>query len=97
MFCVSCASHRRELVPPPSAAHAPSKTLGTTLETSDERLRTALFKALAVPSAESYRDVGKEYRRLGVLDAAADYFTKAVKLDSTDALSFDALARIWRD
>jgi len=97
MFCVSCASHRHAAVPAPSAAHAPSKTLSTTLETSDERLRTALFKALGAPSAASFRDVGKEYRRLGVLDAAADYFMRAVKLDPTDAVSFDALARIWRD
>ena len=32
-----------------------------------------------------------------ILDQAHEYFTRAVKLDPTDAASYEALARIWRD
>ena len=71
--------------------------LAPTLESTDAQLTAALLAAAAVPSAEAFRRVGREYRRAGVLDQAHEYFTRAVKRDPTDADSYEALARIWRD
>ncbi len=68
-----------------------------TLESWDPALSAALAKLAASPTAEAHRQVALEYRRLGVLDQAHAYFTKAVELDPNDAAAFDALARIWRD
>jgi tetratricopeptide (TPR) repeat protein len=68
-----------------------------TLEASDERLKAALFQVAATPTAEAHRRVAFEYRRLGVLDHAQQHFAMAVKLDAKDAVSHDAMARIWRD
>ena len=68
-----------------------------TLESWDPALSAALAKLAVSPAAEAHRQVALEYRRLGVLDQAHAYFTKAVKLDPNDAAAFDALARIWRD
>jgi len=68
-----------------------------TLEASDPALSAALVKLALSPTAESHRQVALEYRRLGVLDQAHAYFTKAVTLDPNDAAALDALARIWRD
>src|SRR4029450_5681722 len=41
--------------------------------------------------------VAKEYRRLGIMDAAFDHLTAATRLDPRDAAAYDARARIWRD
>jgi tetratricopeptide (TPR) repeat protein len=68
-----------------------------TLESSDPALSAALIKLALSPTAEAHRQVALEYRRLGVLDQAHAYFTKAVKLDPNDAAALDELARIWRD
>ena len=68
-----------------------------TLESSDPALSAALVRLALLPTAEAHRQVALEYRRLGVLDQAHAYFTKAVTLDPNDATALDALARIWRD
>jgi tetratricopeptide (TPR) repeat protein len=68
-----------------------------TLESSDERLKSALLLLSVAPTAEAHRLVALEYRRLGVLDHAQEHFTAAVKLDSKDVVSRDGMARIWRD
>jgi Tfp pilus assembly protein PilF len=49
------------------------------------------------PRAETHRQTALEYRRLGVMDKAHEHFSNAVRLDPSDAPSYDALARIWRD
>jgi tetratricopeptide (TPR) repeat protein len=74
-----------------------SSLLAQTIESTDSKLAGALLEAAVLPSAAAYRRVAREYRRVGVLDQANDYFTRAVKLDPTDAGSYEALARIWRD
>jgi Tfp pilus assembly protein PilF len=74
-----------------------SSSLAATLESSDGRLAAALLQLLGVPSAVTHRQVAREYRRLRVLDKAHEHFSSAVRLDPTDAESFEALARIWRD
>jgi tetratricopeptide (TPR) repeat protein len=68
-----------------------------TVEASDPALAAALLAATAAPSPESYRAVAQEYRRLRVYDKAQDYLSRAITFDPKDALTHDALARVWRD
>jgi tetratricopeptide (TPR) repeat protein len=72
-------------------------TLATTVEGTDTQLSAALLAAAVVPGPETYRRVAREYRRVGILDQAHEYFTRAVKADPADAVSYEGLARIWRD
>jgi Flp pilus assembly protein TadD len=51
----------------------------------------------ARPSALNHRRVAELYLRHGLKDVAHEHFAAAVKLDPRDAVSFDGLARIWRD
>ena len=71
----------------------PSGTLAMTLEGQDERLSAALLAVAVAPRAETYRQLAREYRRLGVMDKAHEHFSDAVRLDPSDAVSYDALAR----
>jgi tetratricopeptide (TPR) repeat protein len=75
----------------------PATSLAPTIESTDRQLAAALLDAATMPSAAAFRHVGREYRRVGVLDQAHEYFTRAIKLDPADAASHEALARIWRD
>ncbi len=96
----SCAAHRLDVASRAGdqKAHVASGgSFGATLETSDGRLSAALLQLAAMPEADAHRRVAIEYRRLGVLDMAQEHFSAAVKLDPTDAFSYDALARIARD
>jgi tetratricopeptide (TPR) repeat protein len=68
-----------------------------TVEASDPGLAAALLAATAVPSPETYREAAQEYRRLRVYDRAHDFLSRALKMDSKDAMTHDALARTWRD
>jgi len=74
-----------------------SNALVQTVEAMDPQLTAALLEAVAVPGPAAYRRVAREYRRVGILDQAHEYFTRAVKLDPADADSHEGLARIWRD
>jgi tetratricopeptide (TPR) repeat protein len=94
------AAHRSALADPAlkgNTAPPAATSLAPTIESTDSQLSAALLEAAAVPSAAAFRHVGREYRRVGVLDQAHEYFTRAVKLDPTDAASHEAIARIWRD
>lgn len=99
MLTSACAAHGHVAAgaSPPAQGTAAQNIFAVTLESSDERLKGALLQLATAPSAEAHRRVAVEYRRLGVLDFANDHFMSAVKLDPTDAASYDALARIWRD
>jgi tetratricopeptide (TPR) repeat protein len=95
-----CGLHRLAAGAPsstPRSKTAVQQTLAPTLESTDPKLRAALLALAAVPGAASHRQVAIEYRRLGVIDAAHEHFTAAVRLQQSDAFSHDALARIWRD
>ncbi len=84
----------------PQAAVQPKpvqNTFAQTVESTDSQLSAALLHAAIAPSAAAYRQVAYEYRRVGVLDQAHEYFTRAVKADPADAASHEGLARIWRD
>jgi tetratricopeptide (TPR) repeat protein len=80
-----------------AARARPAQSGLPTLEGQDRRLAAALLLAAAAPTAESLRNVGDEYRRVGVLDIAFQYYNRALRADPTDAASYDGLARIWRD
>jgi tetratricopeptide (TPR) repeat protein len=82
---------------PSDRSARPSKTLAMTLESQDGRLAAAILAVGVAPRADTYRQLAREYRRLGVLDKAHEHFSNAVAVDPTDASSYDALARIWRD
>jgi tetratricopeptide (TPR) repeat protein len=80
-----------------SARARPASHVLQALESWDRKLAAALLLAATAPGAESLRNVGDEYRRLGVLDVAFGYYNGALRADSTDAAAYDGLARIWRD
>jgi Tfp pilus assembly protein PilF len=81
-----------------TAAARPRPSKGVpTMEDRDPELTAARLILAVFPSAENQRRVAAGYMRLGVLDAAYDHFKAALVLDPTDAISFDGLARVWRD
>jgi len=85
-------------LPKPALQPRPAQnTFGPTVESSDSQLSAALLHAAIAPSASAYRQVAYEYRRVGVLDQAHEYFTRAVQAAPADAASHEGLARIWRD
>ena len=71
--------------------------LAQTVESTDPQLAAALLQAAVAPSAAAYRQAAREYRRVGVLDQAYEYFMRAVRLEPADSVSHENLARIWRD
>jgi tetratricopeptide (TPR) repeat protein len=81
----------------PSSNLPKGSGFAATLESSDERLKTALVQLVLTPTAQAHRQVALEYRRLRVLDHAQEHFAAAIKLDSKDVVSRDGMARIWRD
>lgn len=96
-----CTLHRQKLSGLDSRPELQKKpqmaAMAQTIEAIDGRLSGALLQASILPSAAAYRNVAREYRRVGVLDQAHEYFTRAVRLEPTDAASYESLARIWRD
>lgn len=69
----------------------------TSIEASNAELAAALQREAARPSAETHREVGEIYRKLGVLDMAYSHFALAIKADNRDAAAYDGMARVWRD
>lgn len=76
---------------------ARTASLGTTVESTDRALSAALFAETLVPSAEAHLHVGREYFRIGVLDAALGRAERALKKDPRLAAAHDLNARIWRE
>jgi tetratricopeptide (TPR) repeat protein len=68
-----------------------------TVEASDPTLAAALLAVSTQPTTVNHRAVAARYVQLGILDQAHEHFSAAVRLDPTDAASWDGLARIWRD
>jgi protein O-GlcNAc transferase len=99
LAATGCGLHRHPAAAarPSQATPAASGTFAPTIESTDKQLSAALLEASLFPSAAAFRNVGREYRRVGVLDQAHEYFTRAVKRDPADAVSHEALARIARD
>jgi Tfp pilus assembly protein PilF len=82
-----------QTIPDPASTRATTETLENTVQDlADARLRL-----LAAPTVENHRGVATAYFRRGLLDSAFDHFTAAIALDRRDALSYEGLARVWRD
>jgi tetratricopeptide (TPR) repeat protein len=80
-----------------AAARPRPQPVPETIEGQDAELSAARLMLALAPGAESHRRVAVAYMRVGVLDAAYDHFKAALRLEPTDAASFDGLARVWRD
>jgi Flp pilus assembly protein TadD len=68
-----------------------------TIEATDGRLREALAVELVLPTPEHMRAVAVEYRRLGIFDKAHAHLARALTAAPDDAVTLDAIARLWRD
>ena len=80
-----------------SAQARPPRAALATIESTDPGLRTALAVEIAAPTAEHMRAVATEYRRLGVFDRAHTYLMRALTAVPDDPVTYDAIARLWRD
>lgn len=79
------------------AVVARTRSTVASVEESDAMLRDALDRLAAADTPERRHAVALAYLRAGIIDKAFDQYTAALRLDRTDAASYDALARIWRD
>jgi tetratricopeptide (TPR) repeat protein len=75
----------------------PKNSLLPTIESSDPDLARALLLLAMHESPEHHRLAAVAYRRAGVLDYAYRHFQRATVLDPCDAVSYDGMARLWRD
>jgi tetratricopeptide (TPR) repeat protein len=75
----------------------PKNSLLPTIESSNPELARALLLLSMHESSEHHRLAAVAYRKVGVLDFAYRHFQRAAVLDSCDAVSYDGMARLWRD
>jgi Flp pilus assembly protein TadD len=68
-----------------------------TIESSNPELARALVLIAMHESGENHRLAAAAYRKAGVLDFAYRHFQRAAVLDPCDAVSYDGMARLWRD
>ena len=68
-----------------------------TIEANNKALSAALLGGLLKPGAAAERRIAREYRTLGILDAAADHLTRALQFNPADGAAYEGLAQIWRD
>jgi len=80
-----------------AAQARPPRAAIPTLESTDPGLRAALAAEITAPTAEHMRAVATEYRRLGVFDRAHTYLMRALTAVPDDPVTYDAIARLWRD
>jgi len=79
------------------AANRSAASWGERMENTDPDLAAALLLELMLPSAEHQLGVAREYRRLGILDAAYARATKAIKTEPYLGEAHEMIAQIWRD
>jgi Flp pilus assembly protein TadD len=72
-------------------------TLGTTIESQNPVLASALLKVSMAPTAENHRLVAEAYRAAGISDFAYRHFRRALQVSSCDSAALEGLARLWRD
>lgn len=72
-------------------------TLGTTIESSDPVLASALLKVSMAPTAENHRLVAEAYRNAGISDFAYRHLRRALQVNSCDSAALEGLSRLWRD
>ena len=82
VVCLSGCSMRQRAAVQLAPSHSTSRaTIGGTIESQDRPLGAALLALNLDPSPQRHRAVAKEYRRLGIMDAAFDHLTAATRLD----------------
>jgi Flp pilus assembly protein TadD len=80
-----------------SAQARPPKSSLQTIEATDPALAAALFQLVLADTAAHRRAVADQYARLRIIDKAHEHLSAAVKIDPTDAATWDRIARLWRD
>ncbi|MEO7272773.1 MAG: tetratricopeptide repeat protein, partial [Vicinamibacterales bacterium] len=75
----------------------PKSSFLPTIESTNPALAKALLVLRIQETAATHRLVASAYRRAGVIDFAYKHFQRATVLEPCDAVSYDGLARIWRD
>ena len=80
-----------------SAEPRPERVPVDTLESTDAAIKAALAAAIASSTPATYRALAYEYSRWGVFDRAYGYLERALRIDPRDPLTYEALARLWRD
>ncbi len=80
-----------------AAAARPRSERALILEKTDPSLMELRARLLLEPTAFNYRLVADAYVSRGVLDAAYDHFTAALKVSPRDSAAFAGRARVWRD
>lgn len=93
VLAAGCASRSASSVAPGARPATPAGTL----ESSDTGLSAALAAAASAPSPVTLRAVAAAYDRRGVFDRAHEFLEEARRLDPRDAVTHDALARLWRN
>jgi len=98
-----------EAMKPPKAAKAKASTssrppalraasnLLPTVESTDPVLQAALLRLAFALTPEAHRAVADRYRALGILDMSYEHYSRATRIDRTDAAAYEGMARIWRD
>jgi tetratricopeptide (TPR) repeat protein len=76
---------------------APKNSFLPTIESSNPEVARAMVLLAMHESPEHHRLAAMAYRKAGVLDFAYRHFQRAVVLDPCDAVSYDGMARLWRD
>ena len=71
-------------------------SLGTTIESRDPVLASALLKLKMLPTAANHRDVARAYTNAGITDFAFRHYQQALRILPCDSRAFEGLARLWR-
>jgi tetratricopeptide (TPR) repeat protein len=80
-----------------AAARPPRAAGANRLEERDADLFALRAAVQVAPTADRHRLLAEAYARRGVLDAAFDHFTAAIKLSPKSGAAYEGRARIWRD
>jgi Flp pilus assembly protein TadD len=72
-------------------------TLGTTIESQNPRVASAVLRVSMAPTAENHRLLADAYIEAGIRDYAYKHLKRASQLEPCDGLAFEGLARLWRD
>lgn len=94
---VAVAAPRHAAEPTTPAADARKRPAVETLEGRNKVLSAARLRQQLASTLDNERALAEEYATAGVLDAAMDHFSAALRIDQHDVPSLDGVARIWRD
>jgi tetratricopeptide (TPR) repeat protein len=75
----------------------PGRTTTRELEQIDSGLAAAWRGVQTNPGGASYIRLAEAYLDRRVLDAAFEYFSRALEVNRADAVAYEGRARVWRD